>query len=281
MYARLAFSVAAHINPDVLLVDEVLSVGDSNFQQKCFDFLHNFVNSGRTTVFISHNMYATEQLCDRLVWLDRGQVRMIGNPSRVLEQYLNFLETSATTESIEEPLAGNDKIRILGVRLRDRDGTPLEVVKPGEDLVVSIDYEAEHRIEQPHFCVWISDTPAPTALFAANMMIDDGTPESIVGRGTVNCIFKELPLMPRAYYVWVEIWGADRSELLFKWRRLAGFRVVDELLLRRIDGHRGAVRFAKSHGPMRVPYEWDLSDAPVELQDVSRALATPRGIAIG
>ena len=88
MYARLGFSVAAHLEPDILLVDEVLSVGDRNFQLKCYDFIRSFVNSGRTTVFVSHNLYAIEQLSECLLWLDHGRIMQLGDTHDVLTAYM-------------------------------------------------------------------------------------------------------------------------------------------------------------------------------------------------
>ncbi len=258
MYARLGFSVAAHTHPDVLVVDEVLAVGDSNFRQKCYDFIHSFVNSGRTTVFVSHDPFVAEQLCQRVVWLQRGEIAAIGNPSRVVEQYLSFMEEHAA-EQVETPSLGHNKVDVLRVQLADTSGQPRQVFTSGEDVIVSVDYATQERVKHPHFCVWISETPAPDPLFAANMMIDGDAPAFIAGEGTIQCVFKNIPLMPRVYYVWVEVWGEDRAELLFQWQRLGSFHVVDPTLLLNIDERKGAVHFSKSHGPIRVPYEWRMT----------------------
>jgi lipopolysaccharide transport system ATP-binding protein len=116
MYARLAFAVAAHTDPDTLLVDEVLAVGDRNFQNKCFEFIRSFVNSGKTSVFVSHDLWAMEDLCQRLIWLDQGRVRAIGEPGRVLEQYLSFLEERAA-QQLEAPARSGDRLQVLRVRV--------------------------------------------------------------------------------------------------------------------------------------------------------------------
>ena len=271
MYARLGFSVAAHTNPDVLLIDEVLAVGDTNFRQKCYDFIHSFVNSGHTTVFVGHDLYAIEQLCQRLVWLNEGRIIEIGNPSRVLEQYLAFMETKLEETSVEEvdqSRLQDTKVNIAQLRVGDADGRDRKVFRAGEDITVSVEYETLRPIERPHFCIWISDTPAPSPIFAANMMVDDSAPERIEGRGVLQCTFRNVPLMPRVYYVWVEVWGSDRAELLFRWQRLASFHIVDPSLVEDIELRRGAVRFAKAHGPIRVPYEWRLSQGEVHLDEV-------------
>jgi lipopolysaccharide transport system ATP-binding protein len=221
------------------------------------------VNSGKTTVFISHNLHAVEQLCDRLIWLDNGRIRSMGEPGRVLEEYLTFLEDAATAEPSEDGLfsetnrTGN-KLRISSVQLRDRAGTPKQIFMSGEDLAVDITFETDRPIRAPHFCIWVSDSLAPNPLFAANMMLDGEAPPVIEGRGVLRCIFKQLPLMPRAYYVWVEVWGADRAEILFRWQRLGSLRVIDHGLLQSLEGQPTAVGFAKAHAPLRVPYEWHM-----------------------
>lgn len=255
MYARLGFSVAAHTSPDILLVDEVLAVGDNNFRQKCYDFIHRFVNSGKVTVFVSHDLAAAEQLCQRSIWLERGKVVTVGNPSRVVDQYLTFLDEQAA-DNVEAPAEGSEQLAISQVRVSDVEGQERQVFTHGDDVVINVDYVAREPIQNPHFCIWVSDSTATEPLFAANMIIDGNTPAELTGAGTLQCVFKNVPLMPRVYYVWVEVWGADRAKLLFKWQRLASFHIMDPSLLENIDDRRGVIYFAKYHSPIKVAYEW-------------------------
>ena len=101
MFLRLGFAVAAHLEPDVLLVDEVLAVGDAAFQKKCLNAMDEMRRGGRTVVFVSHNMAAVENLCSRAVWIDAGQVRQDGKPREVIEAYL---ATSAEASRLERRL---------------------------------------------------------------------------------------------------------------------------------------------------------------------------------
>ena len=256
MYARLAFSVAAHIDPDVLLIDEVLSVGDINFQQKCLDFIHSFVRGGKTTLFISHNHYAVEQLCQQLVWMDHGHVMMIGEPSRVLDQYLRFLDEDSVTEADDDPNSKGTRLQVVGVSLTDTSGRTRDTYEVGEDVVVNVEYDAPEGVESPRFCIWVSSSMAPNPLFAANMVVDGTSLGTLHGRGSFRCVFKHIPLMPRLYHVWIEAWGAERADVLVKWQRWAKFRVVDPVLARDIEGRRGALYFVNAHGPIKVDYEW-------------------------
>ena len=255
MYARLAFSVAAHIDPDVLLIDEVLSVGDSNFQQKCLDFIHSFVKGGKTTVFISHNHYAVEQLCQRLVWLDHGRMMLVGDPGQVLEQYLAFLEDNAADDAAD-PVAKAGHFRILSVRVSDPSGQPCDTFTTGDDVLVTVEYDAPEPVDSPRFCVWVSNTMAPNPLFAANMVVDGTSVGTLHGRGSFQCVFRRLPLMPRLYHVWVEAWGSDRADVLITWQRWARFHVVDPVLALEVEHRPGALNFVNAHGPVKVDYEW-------------------------
>ncbi len=274
MYARLGFAVAAHSEPDLLLVDEVLAVGDANFQDKCLDFIHSYVNTGHTTVFVSHNLYAVEQLCHRLIWIDRGKTMDMGNPSLVLEKYMRFMERQSG-EATEAPVAGRKGLDIRGMRISDSDGSDREVFRNGEDVVVEVRYEAERPLRCPHFCIWISDSVAPNPLLAANMLLDGHAPEVIEGPGVVQCVFKNVPLMPRSYYVWLEVWDSDRAGILFRWQRLARFQIFDPDLIGDPLNIKGSVRFSMSHAPVRIPYEWRF--LPIATDRTPLAVLRPNG----
>jgi lipopolysaccharide transport system ATP-binding protein len=257
MYARLGFSVAAHVDPDILLVDEVLSVGDEAFQQKCLNFIHSFVESGRTSVFVSHSLYAIEQLCDRLIWLDHGRIVQMGNPGSVLRAYMDETDRQLIDRGQEPETLVGDQLRICGVRIMNASGQPSKDFYPNDDVVVAVDYESDNRINRPYFCVWVSEAGSHVPLLSANMMLDDHLLPYVEGPGTLTCHFKALPLMPRAYTVWVEVYGQDRAQFLYKYRPLGGFRILDAPTKAvDTDDERGRVRFSRAHGPLRVTYDW-------------------------
>ena len=87
MYMRLAFSVAIHVNPDILLIDEILAVGDASFQRKCLEKIIDFKNKGVTIGIVSHDLSTIQKICDRIIWLDNGKVQMDGEPQSVIEAY--------------------------------------------------------------------------------------------------------------------------------------------------------------------------------------------------
>lgn len=146
MYVRLAFAVAAHLEPEILVVDEVLSVGDAAFQQKCLGKMGDVAQSGRTVLFVSHNMGAVTDLCDRAILLEGGQVTMDDGPAEVVSHYLTSGgETSAVWR---RPESGEDEpaeAAVRSVRILSEDGLP-EAVIPFDR---SFDVEIEYEIREP------------------------------------------------------------------------------------------------------------------------------------
>jgi lipopolysaccharide transport system ATP-binding protein len=143
MHVRLAFSVAAHLEPEILLVDEVLAVGDAEFQQRCLGRMEDFSGTGRTVLFVSHNMQTINQLCDRVIWLDEGAVAEDGDPSTVVTHYLH--STSYATGAYmswpdDETAPGDDLARLLSVRALDESGELTETVDVREALGIEIRY---------------------------------------------------------------------------------------------------------------------------------------------
>ena len=134
MYVRLAFAVAAHLEPEILFVDEVLAVGDAAFQKKCLGKMGNVSREGRTIVFVSHNMTALQRLCTRVVWLNGGQVIETGDAKMVIDHYLQK-NAVANLESVwdDNPTApGNDRVRLRSVRILPKAdaGEPITVHTP-------------------------------------------------------------------------------------------------------------------------------------------------------
>jgi lipopolysaccharide transport system ATP-binding protein len=116
MYVRLAFAVAAHLEPEILLVDEVLSVGDASFQKKCLGKMGEVGHQGRTILFVSHNMSAVQSLCTRSIWIDHGAVKMDGPSSSIVSSYLNQGQlTSGQRVWTENECPGNNSFRLVSI----------------------------------------------------------------------------------------------------------------------------------------------------------------------
>jgi lipopolysaccharide transport system ATP-binding protein len=148
MYVRLAFSVAAHLEPEILLVDEVLAVGDAKFQQRCLGRMEDFSGTGRTVLFVSHNMQTINQLCDRVIWLDEGTIAEDGDPSQVVTHYLHstsYASGAHISWPDDDGAPGDDLARLLAVRAIDEDGNLTETV----DVRDAVGIEIRYRILRP------------------------------------------------------------------------------------------------------------------------------------
>lgn len=157
MYIRLGFSVAAHLNPDILIIDEVLAVGDVNFRRKCHNFIQNFVNSGRTTLIVSHNMYAIEQLCGKILWLEQGKIKKLGESNQIIAAYIKD-QNKKLTKFDPELFSDSTLLRITNVNVSDSSGNQKIGFVSGENITVTIEYDANQRIQNPQNILSIFDT---------------------------------------------------------------------------------------------------------------------------
>ncbi|MDE2766177.1 MAG: Wzt carbohydrate-binding domain-containing protein, partial [Chloroflexota bacterium] len=144
MFLRLAFSVAAHLEPDILVVDEVLAVGDAEFQRKCLGKVHDVSAEGRTVLLVSHNLAAVTGLCARAVWLDQGSVSAIGETEEVVRRYLAASEAGAGGDLAERrDREGTGRLRFTAFRVEGADGAPAPSVMSGDSVRLVAEYAAE------------------------------------------------------------------------------------------------------------------------------------------
>jgi lipopolysaccharide transport system ATP-binding protein len=194
MYVRLAFAVAAHLDPDVLIADEVLAVGDAEFQRKCLGKMREAASSGRTVIFVSHNQAAVASLCTRAIWLDRGRVRLEGDVDEVASAYLT--EVSAHDDGDLErrtDRSGDGAIRFIRAELRDQDDQPTRTVIAGEDATLALTYEARSKLESVRIFLFLdSSLGERIATFSTDLTDQDllVLPQS----GDLLCRLSQLPL---------------------------------------------------------------------------------------
>ena len=204
MGLRLGFAVAAHLEPDVLLVDEVLAVGDAEFQKKCLGAMRHIGSGGRTVLFVSHNMAAIENLCSRAIWIDNGQIRQDGEARAVIQAYLSMFTAAQRTSHDLRRLESRDglgAVRYTGIEFLGTDQQSEPVVRSGDGLVVRLYYQAEERISYPLFGFELY-TELGTMVTAINTW---GTgleiPSLSPGDGWIDLEIDFLNLMPARYYV--------------------------------------------------------------------------------
>jgi len=255
MTVRLAFSVAAHLEPEILLVDEVLAVGDAAFQRRCLGKMEDVARAGRTVLFVSHNMGAVQSLCNRAVWIDQGKVKAIGGVQKVVTDYLEESSRGFVQRNLE-----SDWLRIEKVVLRDRQNTLRSSFRPGEDLVVEIDFFAKRRIEKPYF--WISVVGHQGSVFGANMLFDGHRPDAIEGQGQLVCTLKSIPLLPQGYSLRMGARAGNGVTFLIKSADVAFFTVQGTARSLGWEGEMADSLIGEA-APVFVPYEWGLPDGKV------------------
>jgi lipopolysaccharide transport system ATP-binding protein len=204
MYMRLGFSVAVHVKPDILIIDEILAVGDQSFQEKCFNHIYDMKRQGVTIFLVSHSLDMMRKLCDRLVWMDRGVVCAQGDSEEVIQQYLDHLQKNAhqplfQVEKEFERLGTGD-IEIIDVRLLNRRGEEQEEFMTGDEMTVEISFDAHRPVVEPEFglAIYREDgvqVNGPNNQFA-------GVPiDKVDGKGKVFYKIHALPLLPANYVV--------------------------------------------------------------------------------
>lgn len=259
MYVRLAFGVAAHLHPEILIVDEVLAVGDAAFQKKCLGKMQDVAGEGRTVLFVSHNMGSMRQLCSRGIWMSGGQVAAEGTIDECIGHYLTNLHQELDRNTVRgaSGLSESDHLRLSRVVLKNRSGEPTTTFHPGEDLVVEVHYHAPRRIYNPH--LWIAITSQFGALFQASMLLDGHTPDYIEGEGILGCTFHALPLLPQDFILSVGARAGDGVTPLLPVQEVGMFSVVGRLSDYGFQGER-ADSLSGNSSPSMHPYEWRLPD---------------------
>lgn len=265
MYVRLAFSVAAHLEPDILIIDEVLAVGDAEFQAKCLGRMGEVSEKdGRTVLFVSHNMSAVRSLCPRCVWIDGGGVVMDGPSEQVVEAYLRkvaqggreFLRMTNHEGTFE--ITGVDLTEKPRSRGREVDPDGIPVIGYGRGLTIDIHYSAAEPVERPYF--WVAIKGMHGTLMSASMLLDGACPPVLDGEGSLRVTFPKLLLMPaQTYTVTLAMREADAVTPIIRTADVASFSVVGEPA--DVDAHGPlAGNFLHRSTSVVVPYTWTLPD---------------------
>jgi len=283
MYVRLAFATAINVSPDVLLVDEVLAVGDQAFQARCLDRIRQLKAGGMTIVFVSHSLDMVRSLCDRTIWLDGGTLREDGITDVVVGQYLQEVhqrqeaaavarreaaraalarasEKAARATGGAVPLSGDEDVvrdpltqhpsrwgsreaEIIGVRLLDGDGRERLLLSTGEPMVVVMQYRASRPIEHPMFGLAIHRDDGLHISGPNNILAGFDIP-FIEGEGEVRYTVDVLPLLEGTYHLSAALYDASGTYAYDHHALLYTFRV-----------QRGSV--AERYGAIYVPARWE------------------------
>jgi homopolymeric O-antigen transport system ATP-binding protein len=216
MVVRLGFAVATYVDADILLVDEVLAVGDQAFQTKCMQRIHDLQERGATIVFVSHDLASVQRLCQRAIWLDQGQVYAEGDPRDVITQYMSERGGGKEGWAISSKDAqaktirwGSGEITIERFEMLDDQGRPSEVFITGEKMVIRLWYRSKVSVQSPAFGVGIFDENG--GLVVSPNCVEDGYKMAIKegSTGYVDYVFDTLPLLTGVYDLTVAIYDKD------------------------------------------------------------------------
>ena len=215
MQLRLAFAVAAHLAADTMIVDEVLAVGDAEFQAKCTNAMRDAAGRGRTTLFVSHNMAAVENLCTRAMWLERGRVVRIGTPEEVVRAYLSH--ANATRSDVSEYVARgvDDRLPVRIARARVTGGHAGAVVQ-GDDIEISLRLDVRKAVRGLHLSVALATTEGSLLCTVTNWDYREKW-DLDAGAYDVRVALSDVRLLPRAHAITLRTalgYGADVCEHL-------------------------------------------------------------------
>jgi ABC-type polysaccharide/polyol phosphate transport system ATPase subunit len=282
MKARLGFSVVSQLDPDVLLIDEVLAVGDTAFQEKCMRRMDALRKSDKAIVFVTHSLYQVEALCDSALWLDAGRVREYGPAGEVVRAYLDDQERRAIRDSVEEGVAyegrgtaatraffdardaatdtapptphTSEAMIIDSVEVLSADGTPCGELPFLSECTIRITYHCDRLLHQPLFNLRFFHHEMD--LFEVSMLIDGPGPAEVQGAGVAECRIAQLPLTPKVYDIQMFVRSGDGIANLIDMRTVARFRVTDEGLDAVPLRGPMAVNHLRQGSPVYVPRTW-------------------------
>jgi lipopolysaccharide transport system ATP-binding protein len=242
MYVRLGFAVAIYTEPEILIVDEVLAVGDAAFQRKCMEQIDWLRRRGVTIILVTHDMDAVQNMCKRAVWLERGKIRAMGEAEAVVRQYVwdsyeqhpitlptSFDEDTddAPEEEYKEPAKrwGTGEVSIEQVKFLDGSNQPRDFFTTGESMTLALHYQANQHIENPVFGIGIHHSDG-THVTGPNTKFTDYKIPYIEGEGVIYYKVPALPLLAGTYYVSVAVCD-EKIEHMFDFHdQLHPFRVI-------------------------------------------------------
>lgn len=224
MYVRLGFAIAVHMRPDVLLVDEIVAVGDEDFQRKCFDHLHTLRRSGRTIVLVSHDASLVGSICDEVTWLDHGRIRASGSAQKVVDQYIDSVNAGSRAagpdpggqDSSQRQASG--AVRLSSVELVGDDGAPSAACVAGQPMRLRLAYEAFEEVNDPVVQVSFHHESGPVVTTvttrAAGLHLG-----RVQGPGTIDYVQDQCRLNPGHYEVHAWFLDASGTHIYDEWPR--------------------------------------------------------------
>jgi ABC-2 type transport system ATP-binding protein len=223
MYVRLGFAVAVHVDPAILLVDEVLAVGDLAFQRKCLDKVEQFQREGRTIVFVTHAPDQVVRICDRAVVLNKGGIVNEGNPHDVVRDFRRLMSRQDLAYGWDQ---GNKEIEIVSAEIFGPDGKTKEIFFPGDELVIQMDLKANVRVVEDPVVSFAIHDDQNRFVYGTNTDWRDARIPLFEGKQRVQFLLKSLPFVDGRYYVTLGVHTRDSKRVYHLQEQRYSFDVV-------------------------------------------------------
>ena len=226
MVVRLGFAVATNVDPEILIIDEVLAVGDESFQHRCHEKIESFRQEGRTIILVSHGLMQVAQLCSTVAWLEKGVIQEIGPSYEVIGKYAGQSHDAAP--KIEGEIGerwGSHEAEITRAEFVNADGVPVHVLKTGEPISLQIDYTAHMAIKEPVFGIRLTHLHG-TTVWGSNTKRMGFQPDTLNDSGTITLNIPELPILAGTYDLTVALTDQHETYEYDHWERRVRFDVV-------------------------------------------------------
>ncbi len=211
MYVRLAFSVAINVDPRLLIIDEVLAVGDVTFQKRCLEKFVEFRNDGRTIVLVTHDLASVRNMCDRAIWLKQGKVSGEGDPKQLVEAYTESMLGASPQGETGSTRRGSGEVIIDSLEMFVGDHlVPVTRFQTGDTVRFRMHYNASRSVPRPVFSIFIDALGGATV--SAPCTRDVGLiPDAVFGEGWVDVVVRDISLLPGAYDVHTVVHDFNRQ----------------------------------------------------------------------
>jgi ABC-2 type transport system ATP-binding protein len=230
MYVRLAFAVAVHVDPEILLVDEVLSVGDEPFQRKCLDRIRRFQREGRTIVFVSHGLDQVRQLCDRAVLLDHGRMLIDGTPAQAVRAFRDLNQEAQEVTDLDDTAVETRRAVLSDVAVADADGRPVRTIESGSPLRLSFRVETHTPLTDWIVGVALEDSSGQVVWGGNSDKLGVTLPDLPAGSSEVVVEFPRMPLAESVYQCSVAVADTGNHTVFHRINRVVTFRVVTDVV---------------------------------------------------
>jgi ABC-2 type transport system ATP-binding protein len=261
MYMRLGFSVAIHVEPEIMVVDEILAVGDEAFQLKCYTWLEQFQKQGGTVVLVSHNLGQVRSVCSRVAWIMDGRVAYIGDADDAVDRYLaqvrdggpmpdGGLQVLSGDEAAKRPAA-----ELVHVIFRDKNGEPANEFVSGEAMTIEVSYRVNRRVDAPVFGIAFHRSD-DVYVYGTNSAVDHFRIDALDRDGRIRIKYPNLSLLKGIYRFTVGIYPSPRRgdpPIDQHWQRHT-FKVVGG---------------ADDEGAVRLEHEWEVPNPATERRNVA------------